>query len=1161
MYKSILVLFGLLLLGTEFVHSQIVSKAFVQNTLRGVDADKMIQTPANAASRYSNKLDPLLRYVFSQAEEYDFESTALMEKFSSVYMPISLELEANGAVLAPVFVKSDDIVSTTNSIKAYGGYVTTVTGDILVSHVPITYLENLSQRDEIRYLGAGSNSGPKLNVSSVEIQATEVHAGTGLPQSYKGSGVVVGVVDSGIDWSHEDFDDGNGTRIQYLWDMSGTGNPPPGYTYGVEYTKTQIDANQCQEIDGNDGHGHGTHVSATAAGKDNALAGYTGIASEADIVFVKGFRNGPGFANTDVVDGCSYIFTKAMAMGQPCVINLSLGGHFGAHDGTSLYEQSLSNLTGPGRVIVAAAGNEGSDLVHLSYTTGGSANEVRQTFWYIPPGTPMSAVDMWYDSGNISVGIAAYDQNLNYIGRTSPLPPGQFFQDLPFTIGGQTYGIVSIDAQTVNDPNNGAHRVLFIIDSDNGQYDLNAVWWVLYTFGNGTFDAWMVTGGNFTTDSNPANHVMPGDNDKSIGIPGTSEKVICVGSYVTKTQWIDIDGNTQTQPGNPTIGDISSFSSRGPTRDNRLKPDLAAPGEAILAALSSFVTIGGNGIPRANILQGGRHQKMQGTSMASPHVTGTVALMLQRNPGLDYTRVFDILTTTTVKDNFTGTNANNTFGNGKLNALNAVQNTPDGGGSGTPVEAGKLIAGDGAPDEYFGNAVAVSGDYVVVGAHFDDDNGWGSGSAYIFHWNGTSWVQQAKLIGSNTSSYDFFGSSVSIDGETAIIGAPGDAVGGAAYVFHRTASNWSQEAILTASDAASGDNFGSSVSISGDTVLVGAPGDYFSTGAAYIFKRNGGSWTELTRLTANDGVAFDYFGSSVAIEGDVAIAGAKDHYANGAVYVFGVDGNSWELEGQLTASDGSSGDKFGASVSLSGNTIVVGARFDDDNGLDSGSAYVFRKQGNTWNQEAKLTPIDGGADDRFGMVSVKGDVVLVGATHDDDNGLDAGTAYVFTHSGSGWSQLAKVLPGDGHAGDWFGSSVALGYHHFLVGSPYDNDNGSDSGSAYVFDFTVTAIRDGLNPFTTIPGEFVLFQNYPNPFNPSTTIRYQLPRSSEVVLDIYNLLGQKIASLVDGWQAAGEYRVQWNGRSERGAVVSSGIYLYRLKVDGGSVKSRRMILLK
>ena len=222
--------------------------------------------------------------------------------------------------------------------------------------------------------------------------------------------------------------------------------------------------------------------------------------------------------------------------------------------------------------------------------------------------------------------------------------------------------------------------MVFIIDSNGGQYNLNAVFWSLYTFGTGTFDAWVVNGGYFTTDNDPPNLIYPGDNNKSIGIPSTSQQVICIGSYVTKNQWVDIDGITQTQPGNPTIGDISGFSSLGPTRDNRMKPDLTAPGEVIIAALSSHLTIGPNTTPRSHVLQGGKHQKMQGTSMASPHVTGTVALMLQRNSNLDYTQTLNILNSTARKDNFTGPSANNTFGNGKLDALAAVQNTPGGGG-------------------------------------------------------------------------------------------------------------------------------------------------------------------------------------------------------------------------------------------------------------------------------------------------------------------------------------------------------------------------------------------------------------------------------------------------------------------------------------------------
>jgi minor extracellular serine protease Vpr len=131
--------------------------------------------------------------------------------------------------------------------------------------------------------------------------------------------------------------------------MSGSGNPPPGFSYGTEYTKAQLDANQCLQIDGDDGHGHGTHVAGTAAGNGGALTNYIGMAPESDILFVKGFRSGPGFANTDIVDGCNYMFQRAQQIGKPAVINLSLGGHFGPHDGSSLYEQALSNMTGNGK--------------------------------------------------------------------------------------------------------------------------------------------------------------------------------------------------------------------------------------------------------------------------------------------------------------------------------------------------------------------------------------------------------------------------------------------------------------------------------------------------------------------------------------------------------------------------------------------------------------------------------------------------------------------------------------------------------------------------------------------------------------------------------------------------------------------------------------------
>lgn len=667
------------------IFGQRVEKIGVNERL-SLDESKIIEFTKSVSLDWEKKVSPDLRIIVNKAiNERSFQSFN-EESFIKRHKNIPLIKTVEDNITIPVFIKTTDLYKIDFLISETGGSIQSNIGNIITAELDIFSIPELALFDEVEYIEASSISYPLLDVSRTEIKANQVHSGNGLSQSYQGDGVIVGVVDSGIDWEHPDFYNSQGSRIQYLWDMSGSSNPPSGYNYGREYTKAQIDAGQCFQIDGDDGGGHGTHVASTAAGNGGANTTYTGIAPKSDIIFVKGFRDGPGFYDTDVINGCNYIFTKAQAAGKPAVINLSLGGHFGPHDGTSLYEQSLSALTGQGKIIVAAAGNEGNDFIHLSYATSGSSiNEANQTYWVIPSDRSMSVVDMWYNSGSISVGIAAYDKSLNFIGATSPISPGNKVEDLSFTVNGTTYAIVTIDATTTSDPNNGSRRVVFLIEDGNGLYDLGAVYWSLYTFGSGTFDAWIATGGYFTTDNYPVNGIYPGDNNRSIGMPSTAQKLICVGSYVTKTQWVDIDGVTRIQGGSPTLNAISSFSSIGPSRDGRLKPDITAPGEVIVAAFSNDLTIGSGGTPRSNIILGGKHQKMQGTSMATPHVTGVVALMLQRNSTLDYNQVFSTLTSTARRDSYTGSSSNNTYGYGKIDALASVQNTTGGGGGGTQV--------------------------------------------------------------------------------------------------------------------------------------------------------------------------------------------------------------------------------------------------------------------------------------------------------------------------------------------------------------------------------------------------------------------------------------------------------------------------------------------
>jgi len=631
-----------------------------------------------------NKVDPGLRFLASRYESLPKEiagSTAVSTSVNTLYdgslyfrflksEQLSLKSGTETSPKVEVFLKLKD-QSATVELQRLGADVISMVGDIAITHMPILRTYDAAALDNVMSMQISSWSRPLLDISRAEAKVDVIHVGGGgLPQAYKGKDVIVGIIDSGIDWKHADFSATPGdTRILWLLDYAN------GPQTGQEWTKAQIDLNPSPvaEIDGPGSGGHGTHVSGIAVGGGKRNPGYIGMAPESDIVFVKGIRDQDskgGFSDADVVSGVDYIFRKAASLGKPAVVNLSLGGQYGPHDGTSLYEQALSSLVNPGHIIVAAAGNEGSDQIHLSYAASGTdLNTARQTFWIIPQGTTSSLVDMWYAAGNITVGVAAYllqGGQLVSLGNTTPVAPGQSMNSLPFVVSGTTLAMVAIDAQTTADPNNGARRVLIKIDSD-GQYDLSLVVWALYTFGNGTFDAWVATGGYFSNDSSPSDGIMPGDNNESVGTPSTAKKVVCVGTYATKTTWVDFEGNTRVQQG-ATLGKISRFSSLGPSRDGRPKPDIVAPGEVIMSALSSSADV-----PNSSILQGGGLQELEGTSMASPHVAGIVALMLQRNRYLTYESVLALLTSTAA-----GPGQPNVAGAGKVNALNALLATPPG---------------------------------------------------------------------------------------------------------------------------------------------------------------------------------------------------------------------------------------------------------------------------------------------------------------------------------------------------------------------------------------------------------------------------------------------------------------------------------------------------
>ena len=373
----------------------------------------------------------------------------------------------------------------------------------------------------------------------------------------------------------------------------------------------------------------------------------------------------------------------------------------------------------------------------------------------------------------------------------------------------------------------------------------------------------------------------------------------------------------------------------------------------------------------------------------------------------------------------------------------------------------KATATDAAASDLFGYGVDIDGDTAIIGSQNDDDDGTDSGSAYIFIRSGATWIQQAKLTALDAAATDRFGTSVSIDGDTVIVGADQRSGNGrgAAYIFTRSGTVWTQQAKLTAFDATNQDLFGNFVSISGDTVVVGSWRDDdfgVESGSAYVYVRSGTTWTLEEKLTASDAAAIDQFGYSVSLDNDTIIIGARGNTDagpdSGSAYIFVRSGTNWTEQAKLTSLDLATGDRFGFGVSIDEDTAVIGAFQDDDDGTDSGSAYVFLRSGTNWTQQAKLTAIDAAAADLFGItVDIVGDTAIVGALNDDDNGSNSGSAYVFSRSGSNWTEQAKLTASDGAPNDIFGFNVSVDGNTVAVAAFLNDDAGTDSGSVYFFE--------------------------------------------------------------------------------------------------------------
>jgi uncharacterized repeat protein (TIGR01451 family) len=391
-------------------------------------------------------------------------------------------------------------------------------------------------------------------------------------------------------------------------------------------------------------------------------------------------------------------------------------------------------------------------------------------------------------------------------------------------------------------------------------------------------------------------------------------------------------------------------------------------------------------------------------------------------------------------------------------------------------EKAKLLpnSGEGATLDRMGQSVAVSGDTAVVGAYLANDGSTiDSGTVYVFKRDtADAWSRQQRIPSPSPTSNDLFGNAVAISGNTLVVAAVQDdeasAINaGAVYVFTRSGVSWSLQQRLNASDATANAGFGRSVAIDGDTLVVGAY-QAAGTGAAYVFTRSGSTWSQQQRLVGSDTAAADHFGGSVAISGDRLVIGAERADIGvppnrkvdvGAAYVYRRNGSGpWSEQSKLVPSTYANDDNFGLSVSISGATIVVGQPYlGEGAGSNKGAAIVFVEESGGWNRQATLLASDATADDFFGRsVSISGDIIVAGSYFDDFSAgsnqiVNGGSSYLFRRNGSTWTQSDKLIGSDTELNDLMGSAVAVSGGVSIVGAPFDtNSFGREAGAAYAF---------------------------------------------------------------------------------------------------------------
>lgn len=588
--------------------------------------------------------------------------------------------EADQKSLVSVFLtlEGEDAVE---QLKEAGVKIGTVIGKLATARIPFDRIDDIAAMDCISYIEKASPVSTLLDEAKNETCISMIHSGENLPTAFLGKDVVIGVIDNGFEYGHPNFYNADKThlRIKRVWDQNKSGISPESFSYGAEYTTEQEILAAAYDSEATS---HGTHVVGIAAGSDNTDGhNYAGVAKEAEIVLVALNSEEMVYGNNaTVIDGIKYIYDYAESVGKPCVVNLSLGSHFGPHDGTSAFDRMADAMQGPGKLLVGAVGNDGQNKFHLEARfEDNDGNDYKKigtfvNFRYIY--SEYSTIEMWADEGMTYDFIPfIYDIAGNRIEKV--YDSVSLGTDIP-TKGEYTFtldddkltGSIKIISE-INPDNKKGHAMAVFSFFKSDEYRIG---FYIASKNKGSVHLW--TDGTLSSFSNfGCDEFSDGDTNCTAGeIGGTGKRIVSVGAHVTRDHYTRFG---IYYPSGEEIGHIASFSSYGPTADGRIKPDITAPGSYIVSSMSSVYT--GQVAKAVSVMWNEKKYPfgfMQGTSMAAPLVSGTLACWLQAKPDLTPEEALEIIKKTAKTDSYTGTlpsTGNNIWGHGKIDALAGIK--------------------------------------------------------------------------------------------------------------------------------------------------------------------------------------------------------------------------------------------------------------------------------------------------------------------------------------------------------------------------------------------------------------------------------------------------------------------------------------------------------